>query len=123
MLFRSQDLRRIVEAFGQQATLSPKRTGGTYSPATGGVTGGTNPVDIEVKVYLYDFNLSEIDGTNIIAGDRRCVVNTRDIHGDDTPEPEVGDQIQGVSDTVYVVSSSKIFSGEEAVAYMCQVRE
>lgn len=121
MLFRATDLNRIVQAYGRDLTLRSKSTG-TYDPSTGGLTGGSN-TDYTVKIYLFDYRLDEIDGTEVVAGDRRAVILSTDTSGDAIPEPEVNDEIRGAGDTVSIVRTSKIYSGTDVICYLSQVRE
>lgn len=121
MLFRSADLRRIVNNFGREATLRTKAVG-SYDPSTGDISGTTN-TDYTIKTYLYEYRLDEIDGRSIVAGDRRAVIHSLDTGGSTIPEPEVDDEIRGLGDTVSIVSVSKIYSGDTLVCYIAQVRE
>lgn len=121
MFFRGSDLRRIVDQFGRNVTLRVKTTG-TYSPDTGSLSGGTT-TDYTVKTYIYDYRLDEIDGQSIVAGDRRAVLHTLDTGGSAIPEPEVDDELIGAGDTVSIVSASKIYSGDDVICYLLQVRE
>jgi len=117
----SADLRYLVNQFGQELTLGVKSFG-SYDVSTGTVT-GTTEATYTVKGYFYDYRLGEIDGTNILYGDRRLVLTLLDTSGNTIPEPEVNDEVSGQGDKVSIVRCSKIMSGESPVCYLCQVRE
>lgn len=112
--------RYLLDDHGQTVTLRTVAEG-TYDPATGGLTGGSN-TDYTVKCYFYNYMLDEIDGTNIKLGDRKAVLHTLDTGGNTLPEPDTGDLIVGEGDTVTIVGVQKIFS-DVLVCYICQVRE
>lgn len=120
MSFYSADLKFLVDGHGALVTFR-SRTAGVYNPATGTVS-HTNS-DATVKAYFGNYMLSEIDGTSIVSGDRKVVLNTFDTSGVAINEPEIDDQIIGQGDTVTIVGIQKIFSGGTLVCYICQVRE
>lgn len=120
MTFRPVDFRFLLDQYGKTITYRSV-TEGTYDPSTGGLTGGSN-TDKTVKAYFYNYNLNEIDGTNVVLGDRRVVLHTLDTSGNTITEPNIGDQFIGEGDTVKVVGVQKIFS-DSLVCYICQVRE
>jgi hypothetical protein len=119
-VFRSQDLKYLIDTHGKPLTYTVKGNP-TYDPETGTVSG--SDTDYTVQVYFYNYNLRDVDGTNIQSGDRRAVMPLVDTVGSSIPEPEPGDQLSGEGDKVSVVSVAKIMSGMSAVCYMCQVRE
>lgn len=121
MIFNSRDLRYLVETHGKTTTLTTKSLG-TYDPTTGSVSGGTTAT-YSVKTYFYNYRLQDIDGQQIVLGDRRAVINLTDTSNVAIPEPEVGDEISGQGDKVSIVSVSKIVSGGTVVCYLAQVRE
>lgn len=120
MIFRSQDLKFLIDTHGESLTYTVKGSS-SYSPVTGDVT--RSDTDYTVKGYFYNYNLSDIDGANIILGDRRVVLPLVDTAGDAIPEPSPGDEVDGGGDKVSMVSVAKIMSGTNAVCYICQVRE
>lgn len=121
MAFRSQDLKFLVDRHGQNVTLTYK-TLGTYDPSTGGLTGGSSTTST-VKCYFYNYSLQDIDGMNIVLGDRRAVLPLIDTSGTTLTEPEVGDEISGEGDRVSIVSVAQILSAGNPICYMLQVRE
>lgn len=121
MAFRSQDLKFLIDEHGENLNLIVK-TLGSYDTSTGGVTGGSEAT-YTVKTYFYNYNLTDVDGVNVVFGDRRAVLPLVDTSGNAIPEPEVGDEISGEGDKVSVVSVAKIFSAGEPVCYLLQVRE
>lgn len=120
MTFRAVDLQNLVNEHGVSVTLR-SRTTGLYDPATG-VVSQTNS-DATVKAYFGNYMLNEVNGSTIIDGDRKVVVNTLDTSGTAITEPEVDDLIIGEGDTVSIVSVQKIKSGSTVVCYVCQARE
>lgn len=120
-MFRATDLRYLVNEHGQSVTLRTYTRGG-YNLDTGTVS-ETLDQSYNVKCYFADYILSEIDGTDIVTGDRKAIINTVDTLGNAMPEPEEGNEIQGQGDNVRVVSVKKIYSAGSPMAYICQVRE
>lgn len=120
MIFRSQDLKRLVDTHGKSLTYTVKGNP-TYDPSTATVT--SSDTTYTVKAFFYNYGLNEIDGTSVQVGDRRVVMNLVDTSGSAVPEPEPGDKISGEGDEVYVVGVMKIMSGINPVCYTCQVRE
>lgn len=119
--FRSQDLKFLVDRHGQALSLIQKSLG-TYDPSTGGVTGGSSTT-YTVKCYFFNYSLGDIDGVNIVSGDRRVVINLTTTAGASIPTPEVGDEITGNGDKVSIVSVVRISSGGNPICYIAQVRE
>lgn len=119
-MFSSANLRYLIEEHGKPLTYSVKGEP-TYDPDTGTVSGSDD--DYVVQVYFYNYNLGDVDGMNILLGDRRAVMPLIDTTGNTIPEPEPGDQLSGEGDKVSIVSVAKIMSGPSAVCYVCQVRE
>lgn len=119
--FRSQDLKFLVDRHGQALSLIQKSSG-TYDPSTGGVTGSSSTT-YTVKCYFFNYNLGDVDGVNIVAGDRRAVINLTTTAGASIPTPEVGDEITGDGDKVSIVSITKLISGSTPICYIAQVRE
>jgi len=119
-VFRSQDLKYLIDTHGKPLTFTVKGNP-TYDPETGTVSG--SDTDYTVQAYFYNYNLSDIDGMNILLGDRRAVMPLIDTLDNPIPEPEPGDKLSGEGDKVSIVSVAKIMSGLSAVCYVCQVRE
>lgn len=116
----SNKLLTLVNRFGKSVTLRAVTTG-TYNVSTGSVTNTTS--DTTVKAYFGNYTLEEMDGSSIVKGDRKVVVNTLDTSNVSITEPKVGDLIVGEDDTVSIVSVQKILSGTTPTCYICQVRE
>jgi hypothetical protein len=117
----SHSLQRILDNHGENLTLTYK-TLGTYDPATGGLTGGTAVPKI-VKCYLCNYGLSDMDGINLIFGDRKALMSPVDASGNTLEEPEVGDEVSGSGDKVSIISVQKIYSAGVVMCYIMQVRE
>jgi len=119
-MFRSQDLKNLVDNYGQSLTFTVKGAP-TYDPTTGQVS--SSDTDYTVMVYIHNYSLNEVNGDNIVLGDRRALFPTVDTSGNVIPEPEPGDEISGEGDTVRIVSVTTIMSGTSTICYQCQVRE
>jgi len=120
MTFSSRDLKYLVDTHGKTLTYTVKGDP-VYDPTTGEAT--SSDTDYTIKGYFYNYNLSDVNGATVLAGDRRLVMNLVDTSGVTIPEPEDGYQISGEGDTVEIISVAKIMSGPSAVCYICQVRE
>lgn len=115
----SSNLKFLVDRHGRELTLR-RNTQGTYSPTTGVST--ETFTDYPVVAYFYDYQLSEIDGTNVVYGDRKLLMSLYNRSGAAIPEPQEGDSILGAGDEVKVVGHSTIYS-VTPVVYLVQVRE
>ncbi len=115
-------LTHMIKRHGQELTLRKSVSEGTYNPATGSVSGATTE-DYTVLGYFYNYDIEEIDGTSVLRGDRKLLLYTKDIVGEDLPEPESNDKVLGSGDTVSVISVRKILSGSTVRCYILQVRE
>lgn len=119
MTIRATDVQRLINLFGEPLLLL-KKTFGAYNPATG-ITESTSTT-INVIGYQASFDLSDIDGSSVIRGDRKIILSHRDTSGN-LIDPDVDDEIDGLGDKVSIVSVSKIMSGSTPLTYICQVRE
>lgn len=119
MSFRSYDLLKLVEDHGQEATLRKVTAAGTYNPATGTVD-NSSTTDYSIKCYFYNYeNGLMINQEEIRRGTRKCLIAAKGL----TVVPDDEDQIVGFNDTVDILSVVSIFSGTEALCYICDVRE
>lgn len=119
MTIRAIDLQRLVNFYGEPLTLVSKTYYG-YDPATGQDSFTTTNVNL--VGYQSSFDIMEIDGTNVLRGDRKIIFGNRDSHGNPI-NPEVDDEVIGTGDRVSIVSVSKIMVGNVPTCYICQVRE
>lgn len=115
------ELREMVNQFGQILTLHPQPTGSTYDPNTGKVTGGTSTPEA-VKGYQSEYLNSEIDGTNIIRGDKEILVSATNEANAQTTTPMVGDYITASGSKYKVVAVQIIYIAAIPACYICQVR-
>jgi hypothetical protein len=83
---------------------------------------GVVKMPVSLVGYNSSFDLGEVDGTNVLRGDRKIIFGNRDSSGNPI-SPEVDDEITGAGDKVSVVKVSKIKSGTATLCYICQVRE
>lgn len=119
MSFRSFDLYNLVNDFGQAVTLRKTTAAGTYDPATGSVS-SQETTDYSVIGYFYEAKTGLVnDVPSITRGTSRCVISAQGI----TVEPEDGDQLVGVGDTVNVVAVKVIYSGPTKLCFICEVAE
>ncbi len=119
-MFDNFGLRRLLEEHGQNLTLKVY-TLGSFDTAT--LTQARTSTDYTVKTYLYDFTPNMIDGTSVLRGDRRAVLDSKTSAGSATPEPKANDQITGNGDVVNIVKVSKIISNGQLMCYLLHVRE
>jgi hypothetical protein len=115
MSFRSYDLFNLVRDFGEVLTLRKVTTDGSYSPATGSVSGSVT-TDYSVLGYFYNYETLNVD--QIRRGTRKCVISALS-----NVQPDEDDQLLGNGDAVSIVAVSTIFSGGVAICYICHVEE
>lgn len=106
---------------GQEVTLRTNSTAGSYNPATGTITGGAT-TDYTVMAHPSDYNMMERQAQSIVDGMRKVVLSTKDVNGEDIPEPEADDEIIGIGDTVTIHRVQTLFS-TEPICYICHVKE
>ena len=116
----SKDMYALVQEFGQPVTLRKVSTG-TYDPSTGSV--GSTFTDYSVKSYMAQFTLTELSLDTVVRGDRKALLSAYDTSGVAIPAPDESDLLVGAGDTVRVVATQTIYSGDSVVCYICQVRE
>lgn len=78
--------RNILLQFGKSITVSREQDGGVYDPVTGTTSAGTTTTITGVGALL-SYNRRDIDGTNILATDRKLYfsgndLNVGDLYGD-----------------------------------------
>lgn len=143
MTVSAADFTFLVNQFGQNVTLRTVTSEG-YNPSTASTT--LSPVDYTVKVYFYDFRVTDIDGVNVVRGDRRVVIPVTDTSGNSIPEPQTNDLLVGSAfittqndglltqeddsnleassdDKVSIVRVESVYSGSSPVLYLCQTRK
>lgn len=113
-------LKELIDKYGKEITFK-SQVRGSYDPSTSSNTNTTT--NYTVKGYFHNYNLRDIDGTKVLAGDRRLVIPTEDTSGTSIPEPDNDDSFTGEGDEVTVKGVTKIMSGDNLVCYICQVRE
>ena len=116
----NKDIHSLVNEFGQAVTLR-KVSSGSYDPDTG--TAGSTSTDYSVKAYMAQYTLTELTVDTIVRGDRKALLSAFDTSGVSLPSPDEGDLLVGVGDTSRVISTQTIYSGDDVVCYICQVRE
>ena len=116
----SKDMHALVNEFGKTVTFRKVSTG-AYDPDTGSTA--STSTDYSVKSYMAQFTLTELTLDTVVRGDRKALLSAFDTSGVAIPAPDESDLLVGVGDTVRVVATQTIYSGESVVCYICQVRE
>lgn len=104
---------RLVSKFGQSATLRrPTSSGTAYNPTPG------QPDDHPVTVVVLDYDRREIDGTRILATDRKVLLAV----GNLAIEPATSDKavIGGVEHSI--IDIQPLNPGGLVILYQLQVR-
>lgn len=117
MAFRAYDLLKLVEEHGQTLTLR-KKDYGSYNPQTSQTVSSTT-TDYAVTGYMYTYNLGVTDPDNINRGSRKCVISSLGL----SVSPDTEDEILGNGNTVHITNVLTMFSGGQAICYICDVRE
>lgn len=102
-------------------TLS-KPSYGSYDPATG-THSTSSTATYTVLCYFADYSLVDMNNDNIVMGDRKAYFPPTDTSGTALPAPDAEDTISGLGDTVKIVNVQKLYSQDNLVCYICQVRE
>lgn len=110
----NRDVTKLLATHGYALTLKRLKVGGSYDTTTGAVTGGTTSTATIRGVFI-DYNERDIDGTNVLADDRKLLVQADGL----TLTPEVGDLID---DEVRLERVRRLKSGDTVIAYICQTR-
>ena len=112
---RAYNLLKLVERYGSGLTLV-KTNAGKYDPDTGSVTNTT-----ENFIFTgYFYNSEEgILLNDVRRGSRRVVIPYLGLG----TEPDDGDQITGIGDTVNITRVQKVYNGSTPVCYLCEVQE
>ena len=118
MSFRSYDLFKLAEDFGQTLTLRKASTQGTYDTATGTLSGSAT-TDYSVTGYFFNYDTGLLDANDIRRSRRRCLIPALGL----TVEPDDEDQIIGNGDTVSIIQVTTMFSGATKIGYICEVSE
>lgn len=119
-MFDNASLRKLINEHGQSLTIRTY-TIGSFNEDT--LTQARTSADQTVKGYFYEFTPSMIDGSTVLVGDRRLVLDSKTTGGAAVTEPKPDDQVIGNGDTVNVVKTSKIISNNTLMCYILQVRE
>ena len=117
----AENVRFLINRRGRNATLVQDNLS-AYDPSTGTYSSSSASDEYTIKMYMADYNSDEVDGDTIVRGDRKVLMPTVDTSGVAFPTPAVGDKVEGVGDTVKVVSTQEISNNTTVVVYICQVR-
>ena len=113
---QAYNLLKLVQRHGETLVLR-KVTGSSYSPATGSTSGGST-YDYEITSYMYGIN-EGVSLNDVNRGIRKCVIPALGLD----VEPDRGDQIVGLRDTVKILSVQYLYSSGILVCYLCEVSE
>lgn len=116
MSFNASDVLRLVQDFGEPLTLRKVTKTGSYDTSSGTVS-GSETLDYSFTGYFYNLAEGTSDLTQTRKGRRACVIPAKGL----TATPDDQDQILGNGDTVNITTVRTIFSGGQAVCYLCEV--
>jgi len=105
---------KLLTKFGQAVDIS-RDTTSSFNPATGITTPGAQVTDSGFGAS-FDYTAQEIDGTNIIKGDIRLILNSV------TRTPESGDTVTIDSVVYRLMNVEKIAPAGTVVIYDIQLR-
>jgi len=109
-----RDVQRLLATHGYVLSLKRTNSGGSYNTTTGQFSGGETLTE-DVRGVFINYMEQEIDGTSVLADDRKLLLQARGT----TMVPETGDDID---DEVKIITVRKILSGTTLIAYVCQTR-
>ena len=113
----------LLSEFGGNLTVRSQSYTPVVSPETEpwDVGDADDPVDVTVKGVLLDYENKEIDGTLVLAGDRRVLLAPTDNSGNST-NPQIGDTIIHGSDSYRVMRPNPIQPTDTLLLWDIQVR-
>ncbi len=117
-----RDVVALLREHGYDLTFRRPSNGGSYNPATGAVSGGSN-ADETARVVFLNYTSRDIDGTLVQRGDRKAVMAATYNGTALSKTPQIDDELRGEGDVVRIVSVQTIKSGSSILAYICQARE
>jgi len=117
-----RDVVALLREHGYDLTFRRPSNGGSYNPATGAVSGGSN-ADETARVVFLNYTSRDIDGTLVQRGDRKAVMAATYNGTALSKTPQLDDELRGEGDAVRIVSVQTIKSGSSILAYVCQARE
>ena len=117
-----RDVVALLREHGYDLTFRRPSNGGSYNPATGAVSGGSND-DETARVVFLNYTSRDIDGTLVQRGDRKAVIAATYNGSALSKTPQIDDELRGEGDAVRIVSVQTIKSGSTVLAYICQARE
>lgn len=117
-----RDVVALLREHGYDLTFRRPSNGGSYNPATGAVSGGSND-DETARVVFLNYTSRDIDGTLVQRGDRKAVMAATYNGAALSKTPQIDDELRGEGDAVRIVSVQTIKSGSTVLAYICQARE
>lgn len=105
---------RLIERFGQAGAIRRRTTTGpAYDPTQG------DPVDHACQLVVSDYSAMEVDGTRVLATDKKVLL----AKGDLTIEPGLDDVVVETGGAVYkIVSIKPLKPGSAVVLWELQVR-
>jgi hypothetical protein len=117
-----RDVVELLREHGYNITFRRPSNGGTYNPATGAVSGGSN-ADETVRCVFVNYTARDLDGTLVQRGDRKAIIAATYNGAALSKVPQIDDELRGEADAVRIVAVQTIKSGSSVLAYVCQARE
>jgi hypothetical protein len=117
-----RDVVALLREHGYDLTFRRPGNGGSYNPATGAISGGSN-ADETARVVFLNYTSRDIDGTLVQRGDRKAVMAATYNGTALSKTPQIDDELRGEGDAVRILSVQTIKSGATILAYICQARE
>lgn len=120
-MFDPSTLNQLLKDFGRTITLR-KLAEGAYDSVTGTIT--KTPTDYSVRAYFYNDVPQTTEFTNISFGTKRAVISNKLTNGDDTPRPDVQDQVlYSEGDTTSITKVSPISSNNKTMCFLLHLDE
>ena len=107
---------RLLDTYGKSVSHTIV-TEGTYDPITGNVSGGNTTIGVP-KAILEDYPGEAYASGLVYVNDKKLTIAAKG-----NVEPKPNDRFTVGSDVYTVVSSSIVWSGEQAALYVSQVRK
>jgi hypothetical protein len=117
-----RDVVALLREHGYDLTFRRPGNGGSYNPATGAISGGSN-ADETARVVFLNYTSRDIDGTLVQRGDRKAVIAATHNGTALSKTPQIDDELRGEGDAVRILSVQTIKSGATILGYICQARE
>lgn len=112
-------LRTMMNDYGEVVTFRQATTG-TYDPATGSMSGGSN-TDHSVIAFYFNSHPTEVLQGTVSHGRRRIAVYAKKTDGTDLPTPKTKDQIVGFGDEAEIADVQVVRSNGTPMVYLLRI--